>query len=175
MNFWSIFHNKKSATGCCEVGPTDDWKNAKSAPELSRVLRRIYFLPSWKYLTSLRSNIILKLLVRIHVVQQIYLAAIVASVGWTAGKVPRQLRLRRVLGWIHLLPSGIYFISLIVDILKMPMWIYERQTSSCNSLPLGVEPPGKCLVSNKALCSASLAPVSGPARIRMIFIERIYK
>ena len=81
MNFWSIFHNKKSATGCCEVGPTDDWKNAKSAPELSRVLRRIYLLPSWKYLTSLRSNIILKLLVGIHVVQQIYLAATVCLWG----------------------------------------------------------------------------------------------
>ena len=80
MNFWSIFHNKKSATGCCEVGPTDDWKNAKSAPELSRVLRRIYLLPSWKYLTSLISNIILNLLVRIHV-QQIYLAATVCLWG----------------------------------------------------------------------------------------------
>ena len=123
MNLRSIFHNKKSATGCCVVGPTDDWKNAESAPKLSRVLRRIYLLPSWKYLTSLISNIILNLLVRIHV-QQIYLAATVCLWGLNHREsASSAAKLNLVLCWIHLLPSGIYFISLIVDILKMLMWM----------------------------------------------------
>ena len=42
-----IFEEYFSATGCCEVGLTDDWKNAESAAELSRVLRWIHLLTSW--------------------------------------------------------------------------------------------------------------------------------
>ena len=62
MNLRSIFHNKKSATGCCEVGPTDDWKNAESAAELSRVLRWIHLLTSGIYSISLKVDILKMLL-----------------------------------------------------------------------------------------------------------------
>ena len=53
-----IFEEYFSATGCCEVGPTDDWKNAESAAELSRVLRWIHLLTSGIYSISLKVDIL---------------------------------------------------------------------------------------------------------------------